>query len=130
MAITNAAANLIATALNGGTITPYTNANCYVGVGDSTTAFAATQTALQGTTNVYLQQCDAGFPTLTGGNVFTYQITVPAASANFAWNEFGIFNGSTNGTGDTMFVRFLSAQGTKPNTQQWQLTVTVTLQAA
>ena len=56
-------------------------------------------------------------------------LTVAAASANFNWQEIGVFNSVALGSG-TMFNRFLSAIGTKPNTQTWQLTVTITVQAA
>ena len=126
MAITSAGATLVAAAVIGGTYTPYNNANAYVGVGDSTTAFAASQTDLQSASNKYRQVCDSGFPTIAG-NVLTFQITVVAANAAFSWQEFGIFNASTGGT---MFNRFLSAIGTKPNTQSWQLQVSVTVQNA
>jgi hypothetical protein len=71
---------------------------------------------------------DAGFPTITS-NVITFQITVPTTDVNFSWQEIGVFNNATLGSG-TMFNRFLSAIGTKTNTQTWQLTVTLTVQAA
>ena len=128
MAITNAGAILAAAAVAGATYTPFNNANAALGVGDSTTAFAATQTDLQASTNKYRQACDAGFPTIAS-NVLTYQMTVATANANFNWQEVALFNSPTLGSG-AMFNRFLSAIGTKPNTQTWQLTVTLTLQAA
>ena len=128
MAITNAGATLAATAVSGGTFTPLNNANAALGVGDSTAAFAATQTDLQAATNKYRQVMDSGFPTISG-NVLTFQITVANANANFNWQEIGVFNSATLGAG-TMFNRFLSSIGTKPNTQSWQLQVIVTVQAA
>src|SRR4051794_17491394 len=105
MAITSAGATLLAGALIGGSYTLFNTANAYVGVGDSTTAFNAAQTDLLAATNKYRQVVDAGFPTIAG-NVLTFQITVPTGSANFAWQEIGIFNPSSGGT---MFNRFLSA---------------------
>ena len=128
MAITNAGAALAAAAVIGGTYTPLNTANAALGVGDSTAAFAASQTDLQATNNKFRQAVDAGFPTIAG-SVITFQATVAAASANFNWQEIGVFNSVALGSG-TMFNRFLSAIGTKPNTQTWQLTVTITVQAA
>jgi hypothetical protein len=128
MAITNAGATLAAAALIGGSYTPLNNANAAIGVGDSTAAFSASQTDLQAATNKYRKGMDAGFPAIAS-NVITFQITVPTTDANFSWQEIGVFNNATLGSG-TMFNRFLSAIGTKTNTQTWQLTVTVTVQAA
>lgn len=126
MAITTAGATLLAGALIGGSFTPFNNANAFIGIGDSTTAFSAAQTDLQAAANKYRQGMDAGFPTIAS-NVITFQTTVPNANADFNWQEIGIFNASSGGT---MFNRFLSAIGTKPNTQSWQLSVSVTVQAA
>ena len=52
MAITNAGAILAASAIIGdGGITVLNNANAYLGVGDSTTAFSAAHTDLQAASN-------------------------------------------------------------------------------
>jgi fatty acid/phospholipid biosynthesis enzyme len=128
MAITNLGAALAAAAVIGGTYTPLNAANAAIGIGDSTAAVAATQTDLQATTNKYRQAMDTGFPTIAS-NVLTFQATVATANANFSWQEFGIFNSATLGSG-TMFNRFLSAIGTKTSAQTWQLAITVTVTAA
>ena len=51
MAITDAGRNLLVQAAIGAGPTFFNNANSYIGVGDSTTAFASSQTDLQAATN-------------------------------------------------------------------------------
>jgi hypothetical protein len=123
MPLTNAGRNLITSLLVGAGGTVFNNANSYIGVGDSTTAFAATQTDLQAVTNKYRQVVDATFPTIVG-NVLTFQITVATGNANFDWSEWGIFNASTAGT---MLNRKQEELGVKASTQSWQFTVTITV---
>ena len=95
------------------------------GKGYSSTVFSASQTDLQSLDgNKYRQIVDGGFPTITG-NVLTFQITVSIANANFAWNEWGVFNAAIGGT---MLNRAVQTLGTKASTQSWQFTVTITVQ--
>ena len=129
MALTTSGANLIAAAIVGGTYTAFTNANSYVGVGDSTAAVVNTQTALQAGSNFLLKQCDTSFPTQSG-TTLTFQATFANTDAVFSWQEIGIFNGSTQGGSTVMLDRFLSAFGSKPNNQSWVLTVTLTVVAS
>jgi hypothetical protein len=124
MALTNAGTNLIASLLVGAGGTPFNNGNAYIGVGDSSTAFSATQTDLQASSNKYRQVMDVSFPTIAS-NVLVFQITVNTSNANFAWNEWGVFNASTSGT---MLNRVVESLGTKANTQSWQFNVTITVQ--
>ncbi|HET7110286.1 MAG TPA: hypothetical protein VFI41_05405 [Gemmatimonadales bacterium] len=128
MGLTNAARDAIATAVATGTlgVTAFNNANAYIGVGDSTTAYANTQTDLVAATNKFRKAMDATYPQ-QATNVLTYRSTFALADANFAWNEWGVFNASTAGT---MLNRKQEALGTKANTQSWQFTVTLTLTAA
>lgn len=67
-----------------------------LGVGNSATAAAVTDTQLQGG-SVFLQAADATFPSRSG-TVLSIQTTFGTAVANFTWNEAGYFNGVTNGT--------------------------------
>lgn len=123
MALTNAGRDLVATMLFGGTATAFNNANAYIGVGDSTTAFAVTQTDLQATTNVLRKAMDTGYPT-QATNVLTFESTFASAEGNYAWNEWGIFNASTGGT---MLDRVVEYNGTKLSGQTWILQIVVTV---
>lgn len=126
MALTNAARDLIAQALIGGAITSFNNANARIGVGDSSTAFAAAQTDLQAGANKFRRVMEATYPTIAG-NVLTFRSLFGTAEANFAWNEWGVFNAASAGA---MLNRKVESLGTKTSAQSWQLTATITLVAA
>ena len=121
MAITNAALSAIAAALFGAG-TDYNNANAKIGVGDGTAAFAKTQTDLQGT-NKLRKAMDSGYPTVAGA-VLTFKSTFLPAEANFAWNEWGVFNAASGGT---MLNRVVASNGTKLSNQTWILEVAITI---
>lgn len=123
MALTNAGRNLIATAIVGAAYTAYNNANAFLGVGDSTAVFAATQTDLQASTNKLRVGMDATYP-LQAVNVLTFRSTFSTSQANYAWEEWGVFNAASSGT---MLNRKVEALGTKTSVQTWQLTVDITL---
>ena len=127
MAITNAGAILAASAIVGdGGITVLNNANAYLGVGDSTTAFSAAHTDLQAASNKLRVGMDATYPQRSS-NVLTLRSTFTTGQANYAWDEWGIFNASS---GSTMFSRKVEALGTKTSAQSWVLTATITVAAA
>lgn len=126
MPITDAGRNHLVQAGIGAGVTAFNNANAYIGVGDSTTAFAAGQTDLQASTNKLRKAMDATYPS-GGSNVITFRSTFGTSDANFAWNEWGVFNGSS---GNTMLNRKVESLGTKTNTQTWQFTVTLTFTTA
>lgn len=126
IAVTNAYRDFVAARTTGTTGTSFDNANAYIGVGDSTTAFAATQTDLQAATNKLRKAMDATYPT-TAANVLTFRSTFGTSDANYAWQEWGVFNASSAGT---MLNRKVESLGTKPSSQTWQFTVTLTLSAA
>lgn len=119
---TNAYRNYIAAATTSGTATAFNNANSHIGVGDGTTAFSAAQTDLVGT-NKLRKGMDATYPT-TAGNVLTFRASFGTPEANFAWNEWGIFNAATGGT---MMTRKVESLGTKTSSQSWQITTTITV---
>jgi hypothetical protein len=105
----------------------YTNALAALGVGDSSTAFALTQTNLQGavvTTDRIRKAMDATFPS-RAANVVSFRSTFATTEANFVWNEWGIFNNVTDGSG-TMLNRAVNNLGTKTSASSWQLLVTLT----
>ena len=119
---TNAYRDYLAAATTSGSATAYNNANSYIGVGDGTTAFAATQTDLVGTSKLR-KGMDASYPT-TAGNTLTFRATFGTSEANFAWNEWGIFNAASAGT---MMTRKVESLGTKTSSQSWQITTTITV---
>lgn len=125
MALTNAGRDLIAAAITGNTFTVFNNANSRIGVGDGNTAFAATQTDLVGA-NKLRKAMEATYPT-RAANVLTFRSLFPTSEANFAWNEWGVFNAATAGE---MLNRKVETLGTKTSAQSWQLTVQLTVEAA
>lgn len=122
------------TATAGQALTYFSNAQAAIGVGDSSTAAAATQTNLQGTTNVTDRirvAMDATYPlhtdaTTSGAATITFRSTFGTTVANFAWNEWGVFNSATDGTG-RMLNRKVESLGTKTSAATWTFTVTLTL---
>lgn len=119
---TNAYRNLVTAGAVAGTLTAYSNANAHLGVGDSASAFAATQTDLQAATNKLRRPMDATYPQVAT-NLLTARASFGTAEANFAWNEWGLFNAASGGT---MMNRKVESLGTKTAAQAWQLTVTIT----
>lgn len=109
-----------------------TNAQARLGIGDSSTAFAATQTDLQAATNKFYQGMDATFPSVSA-QTLSLKATVTGTNADFAWNEFvsdacnGSNSTSTTRSGGATFNRAVSAQGTKASGQSWALTLNITL---
>lgn len=122
MAFTNAFRDHMAKAAIGDTVTPFNASNAYIGVGDSSAAFAAGQTDLQGS-NKFRKAMEAGYP-IRSDNTMTFRALFGTGDANFAWNEWGVFNAATGGT---MMNRRVEALGTKTSAQSWELTVSVTL---
>jgi hypothetical protein len=120
--LVNAGIALMLDLLIGAGGTAYNNAGSYIGVGDSSTAEAASQTDLQAATNKLRKAMDATYPSRSAQTV-TWRSTFGSSDANFAWAEWAIFNGSS---GNTMLNRKVQSFGTK-STGTWTLTVTVTI---
>lgn len=120
MALTTAGINYLAQAAIGQGVI-FNNANAKIGVGDGTAAFAASQTDLQGT-NKARKGMDADYPK-SNPPVATFRATFNPSEANFAWNEWGIFNASTGGV---MLSRVVESNGTKQSNQTWVLEVAIT----
>lgn len=106
----------------------YFNATAALGVGNSTAAAAATQTALQGGSQS-LKALTGGFPTHTTGSTaatvvdIVYKSTWAAGEGNFAWNEFALFNKATTAN-RRMFNRKQQSLLTKTSAATATLTVT------
>lgn len=126
MPLTDAGRNHLVQSGIGASVTYFNNANTYIGVGDSTTTFSAAHTDLQASTNKLRKAMDATYPS-GGSNVITFRSTFATTDANFAWQEWGIFNASSSGT---MLSRKVESLGTKTSAQTWQFTVTLTFSTA
>lgn len=122
MAITTAGKNHVAGLIIGEALTPFNAANAHIGVGDSSTAFAVGQTDLQAATNKMREPVD-GAPGRTN-NVLTFIATFESADANWPWNEWGIFNGSS---GNVMLCRKVASHGTKASGDVWTMTADITV---
>lgn len=107
------------------------NTNAYLGVGDSSTAEAATQTELQAATNRFYKVMNATFPSRSGQTV-SFQADFTTTEANYVWNEWTVAAGATtaSGAGFTSGTKNLNRKvaslGTKA-TGTWTLTGQVTL---
>lgn len=121
MALTTAGRNEIADLIIGGG-TAFDVTNAYLGVGDSTTAFAVGQTDLQASTNKVRVVVD-GAPTNTT-NVLEFVATFGSSVGNFAWAEWALFNASSGGV---MLTRKVADQGTKVSGQVWTFTAQITV---
>jgi hypothetical protein len=121
--LVNNGAQLLLDALIGTAITAFSNANARIGVGDSTTAAAATQTDLQAATNKLRKAMDATFPS-RAGQTMSWKSSFTSAEANFAWQEWAIFNAASGAT--SMLNRKVESLGTK-TTGTWTLQGDLTL---
>lgn len=126
MPLVDSGRNHMVQATIGAAVTPFNNANTYLGVGDSSTAHAAGQTDLVAASNKMRKAMDATYPS-GAANVITFRSTFGTGDANWAWNEWGTFNAASGGT---MLNRKVESLGTKTNTQTWQFTTTLTFTTA
>jgi hypothetical protein len=105
--------------------TKFDTTNAYLGVGDDTTSESASQTGLIAATNKLYKAMDSGYPTSGTSQLATWRSTFGASDANFNWNEFTVANGNSNTAKN--LNRKVSNQGTKVVSQQWQLSLAITL---
>lgn len=126
MALTDAGRNFMVQSTIAAASTPFNNSNAYIGVGDSTTAFNASQTDLVAATNKTRKAMQATYPQ-GSTNVITFRSTFGTSDANYAWQEWGVFNASSGGT---MLNRKVESLGTKTSAQTWDFTVTLTFSTA
>lgn len=122
--LVNAGINQMWTILCSSGGTKFDSTNAYLGVGDSNTAAAAGQTDLQAATNKLRVGMNGSYPTYGTSQQAVWQSDFTSGQANYAWEEFAVFNASSAGT---MLNRKVSAQGTKTTGQTWRLTLTITL---
>jgi hypothetical protein len=109
--------------LVGGGGTAYNNANAFLGVGDSATAWATTQTDLQAATNKLRTGMVATYP-VTGTKKQTFRSDFTTGQANWVWNEWCIANAVSGAT--SLLSRKVESLGTKAS-GTWTLTVEFSL---
>lgn len=111
--------------LGAGLATPnaFSNANAYLGVGDSTTAAAATQTGLQAATNKLYKAMEPGYPQRSAQTV-TWRAVFADADANWAWEEVTVANGNSDAS--VNLNRKVQSLGTKAS-GTWTLDLEITL---
>lgn len=110
--------------IGGITATAFSNANAYLGVGDSSTAESAAHTGLQAVTNKLYKAMEATYPQVSGSTI-TWRSVFGSTDANYAWNEFTIANGNSDAS--VNLNRKVSAQGTKASGQTWTFDLVLTL---
>lgn len=116
--------------LIGTSVTAFDSSNAYLGVGDSTTAAADTQTDLQAATNKTRKAATASHTDSTsssGAKTITFVATFGTSDANHRWREWGAFNASTAGRMLNRKVEDLDGGSAKTSAQSWQLTVAIAL---
>ena len=103
--------------------TAFSAANAKIYVGSDSTAEAASQTGVIAVTNKAFAGMDGGYPSVSGRTI-VFRASFGDSTANFAWNEAAITNGS--GAGAIAMNRKVSALGTK-TTGTWTLQLTISL---
>ena len=119
------------TATAGQALTYFSTAQAGIGVGDSSAANVLTGTNLQGAaspTNRIRKTATATHTdgTTSGAATVQWAATFSTSEANFTWNEWGVFNSTTDATG-RMLNRKVENLGTKTSAAAWTITVTITL---
>lgn len=109
--------------LIGGAETAFSNANSYLGVGDSATAAAAAQTGLQAASNKVYVAVEATYPQIASQTV-TWRSIFTTALGNFDWQEFTVASGNSDAADN--LNRKVSDQGTKVAGQVWTLDLAIT----
>ena len=99
----------------------FNNANAQIGVGDSSTAAAPSQTDLQAATNKTYKGMESGYPTSTTQQA-TFKSSFGASEANYAWNEWVVKQSSSA----ICLNRKVESLGTK-SAGTWTLEVDITL---
>jgi hypothetical protein len=104
--------------------TAFNNASAYIGVGDSATAAAATQTGLQAATNKLNVAMDATYPLAAASQQEVWRSTFTSGQANWAWNEITVSNANDF---THALNRLVQTMGTKASGATWIATLTITL---
>lgn len=109
--------------LIGDSETAFSEANSYIGTGDSATAAAAGQTGLQASTNKYYQAVESGYPTITNQTT-RWRAIFAAGDGNYAWNEITVASGNSDSADN--LNRLVQAMGTKASPAVWTVDLDIT----
>lgn len=105
----------------------YNNANAKIYVGtDSTTENASQTGVIAGSSNKAFANMDSTYPQVSGRTA-TFRASFDDGSANFAWNEAALTNGT--GVGSVAMNRKVSSMGVK-NGGTWTLQLTISIVSA
>lgn len=110
----------------GGSANAFDNSNAEIGIGDSTTAFAASQTDLQASTNKKYVGMATGYPkkpATSGDGKCDFQASFGSSDANYAWEEW-VIKQSTSGI---CLNRAVTSMGTKASGATWVPTMTLSI---
>lgn len=121
MALTTLGKARIAALLNDEAVTPFSTATTYVGVGDGADAFDAADTDLQGASTARVAVTSVN----RSGAVLTIVAVFDAATALFAWNEFGLFDAASGGL---MLSRDLIVDGGTKGASVMTFTITCSVE--
>jgi hypothetical protein len=106
-----------------GTPTKWDSGNARLGVGDSNTAAADSQTGLQAETNKTYKAMDASYPQRSSQTV-EWRATFGSSEANYAWEEYTVVNAATD-AGKNL-NRKVACKGTKVSGETWMLSLQIT----
>jgi hypothetical protein len=106
-----------------GTPTKWDSTNARLGVGDSNTAAAATQTGLQAETNKTYKAMDANYLQRSNQTV-EWRATFGSSDANYAWEEFTVVNAADDS--EKNLNRKVASKGTKASGETWTLSLQIT----
>lgn len=117
------------TSSTGAQLQAFSTGNARIGLGASTATAAATQTDLQSTTKKY-NGMDTAYPktwnvTTSSGRMAQFQSVFTSSEANFAVNEWGIFNSTV--AAKRMLNRKVQSLGTKTSAARWTVTLTLSV---
>lgn len=102
--------------------------NAHIGIGNSNTGFASSQTDLQGA-STKRKGMESAFPSRDpdsdgSDNKVRFKAIFGTTDANFRWEEWGIFNSSSGGTMHSREVEYI---GEKTNKASWTFSIDITL---
>ena len=106
-----------------GTPTKWDNNSARLGVGDSNTAAAATQTGLQASVNKTYKAMDTNYPQRTNQTV-EWRATFGSSDANYSWQEYTVVNAADD-SGKNL-NRKVADKGTKVSGETWTLSLQIT----
>lgn len=107
----------------------YNATNSRIGVGNGSTAAAVGDTDLAAAAGSANRQFKLVSGVSRTGTTITWLATFATTQANFAWTEFGIDNGTADGTTvvAVLLNRRIISAGTKTSAQTWAATATLSI---